>query len=258
MALAVSKDAQLTLFKAVFDPHSPVLMAVMDLIEKGAYIDTSLFSVKITYKGQVYSQALTTGINTLIKGTASDVLKAQARFMLKTFVEAVIGLTLGPVEAVEPQPSWLDKATASNSPPPILKPQDTPATSVPQVPKAANVIAPGTGKPIKLSAATTLGQRVMGTSLGTVYRVVALSPRVKIATNIKGKDVSMRVEATSPTDAELSAIKSLFSWKGTYGSMHMSANTVPVARLIGAVLFSLGVEFDQMVQGAAELEKANA
>lgn len=110
---------------------------------------------------------------------------------------------------------------------------------------------------IKLKDATTLGQRVYGTSIGTTYRVIALNPRVKVACNIKGSEVSLRVECVSPTSQELEAVKTALIWKGSYGSKHLLTGSVPVYRVLGALLFSMEVSFDQMVHGKNELEKAH-
>lgn len=261
MALAVSNEAQLVLFKGLFGPNDPVTIAVADLIAKGAKVEVSLYIVKIVHGGQIYQQALTVGTTALLKGSVSEVAKAQNKFMLKSWIESIVGVGLGPVSAPGGQPmQFMPEPSITGTQPTLsemLKAKM--AEPAPVVQAAPKTVIPHatTGKVVKLVEALDLGQQVRGTSVGSVYRVVALNDRVKVATSIKGTAISMRVECKAPTAEELLSVKEVFDWKGDYGSKHLEAGSIPTSRVIGALLFSLGVKFDKVVQGKNDVEAAN-
>jgi hypothetical protein len=103
----------------------------------------------------------------------------------------------------------------------------------------------------KLADATAIGQRVRGTSPDSVYIVTAVSPTVRLAMRTKNGQLSVRAEGT-PTNGEITSMKKFgltegSSSEGSYWSMHMSLGGVPVARVIGAVLMGLGIDFMQVM-----------
>jgi hypothetical protein len=107
-----------------------------------------------------------------------------------------------------------------------------------------------TGDVIKLRDAKALGQKVRGTSNGSVYVVVALNDRVKIAAKIKGTQVSVRAECNNPTATEKNGLLSIGLKPGANGdhySFHLDCQEVPVGRALGACLFDCDVEFEQQI-----------
>ena len=267
MALSVSKESQLALFKSLFTEFHPVYAAAASLIDNGGKIEVSLYVVKIMYKGEVHSQALTVGTSALMKGNAAEVQVNQNKFILKTFLEKVMGVGLGDAGNNAPA-SWV-KHPQQQPHPEAVQVKDLPenvvneAIKTPPSPtnfagsKHSPMQTAKTAKTMALKDATDLGQPVKGTSLGSIYRVVALNDRVKVAAQIKGSDMSLRVEVKSPTEQELTAIKVMFDWKGSYGSKHLALGAVPPSRALGALLFSLeGIVFDKMVHGKKEAEVA--
>jgi hypothetical protein len=103
---------------------------------------------------------------------------------------------------------------------------------------------------IKLRDATKLGQAVQGTSSGSVYTVIALNPRVKVAARVQGTGVSIRAEFDNAKSSEIESLKKfgLSHSGGEHLSMHMQCDGIPVARVIGAFLFDSGIAFDSAIQ----------
>lgn len=249
MALNVSVDSQTLIFKTLFGETHPVTLAVIGLINEGAVFGNSMFVVNCNYKGNVYTQTLTVGVNSLMKGSANEQAKQQCMFLLTNFVDNITCVQLGGAKAA-PAQAPIQPAT------PFIAPEINKVLS--GAPKSNASIVSG-GEVIALKAATNLGQKVKGTSQGKVYRVIALSDKIKVASAIMGNSASLRVEWAAPlTGGELESLKQVFSVKPGYGSVHVADSEVPIHRVIGAMLFSLGIEFDVMVHGKKELEKANA
>lgn len=263
MAIKLSSASQLNLFEHLFGPGSEEVATANQIIADGGLFDVTMFMVKAVYKGKTYSQTLTVSTTSLLSGSVSALLKQQACFMLKTFI-----FSIKPPEAL---PEFLSaKTPAKVTEVHFEKGSDNPATvsyagGVEPAVKAATTtaqfvqsIAKG-GPVIKLREATQLGQKVEGTSSGSVYRVVALNDRIKIATKLGQHEASLRVEFKNPTAAEKVALDTVFNMKSGYGSVHVSSGPVPVSRVVGAMLFSLsGIEFTQLVHGMKQLEEANA
>lgn len=116
---------------------------------------------------------------------------------------------------------------------------------------AKPVPQPLTGAPVRLKDAQTLLQKVKGTDSGSVYYVIGLNPRVKVACRVRNKGhktLSFRVETLQPTPMEMARIKGCgLQWHGDYGSIHMEAGDVPAGRVIGAFLMGLRVRLEQAV-----------
>jgi hypothetical protein len=115
-------------------------------------------------------------------------------------------------------------------------------------------------KVINLRDAKALGQKVHGTASGSVYHVIALNDRVKLASRIyKNGTISIRVECESATPEEMNRImKSEIIWKGNYGSLHLSAGEAGeqgVRRAVGGFVFDLGsaIKWDQVLTYAGDL-----
>ena len=116
-------------------------------------------------------------------------------------------------------------------------------------------------KVIDLKAAEALGQKVHGTSSGSVYHTIALSEHgVKIAARLyKSGSISIRAEWTPAStlagvQAELKKLEeSGVQMKANYGSIHFDAQDVPLQRVIGAFLVGTGIQWKAAVMNGAEL-----
>jgi hypothetical protein len=136
-------------------------------------------------------------------------------------------------------------ATAEGKKPSVAEKSAAPA---PKVEKGA----PAKPKPepvnsiINLKDAEALHQRVRGTSANSVYVVVAINDRLRVAAKIKGNGLAVRVE--SPQEFSSSDI-SAFAGVGVvnhghYMSGHFSCTNATPARVLGAILLGTGLKFD--------------
>jgi hypothetical protein len=125
---------------------------------------------------------------------------------------------------------------------------------------AAHVASKPTPKVIGLREAQTLGQKVHGTSMGSVYHCVAVGDRVKIAARIlKSGSISIRAEWDGITKDEQKKLADagLEVHMGSakqYASMHVSAGEIPPSRIIGAFLMSTGLQWKEVVTWAGQLQ----
>lgn len=124
---------------------------------------------------------------------------------------------------------------------------------VPMVP--VNVPVQPVSSVIHLRDAKALGQKVHGTSAGSVYHCVALNQRVRVAARIfKGGAISIRVEWDGATAQEMEQLKGAgLSMKKDYASMHFNADGVPYARVIGAFVVGTGLNWSQVVFNGSDL-----
>jgi hypothetical protein len=116
---------------------------------------------------------------------------------------------------------------------------------------------------INLRDATDIGQRVNGTSAGSVYTVIALNDTVKIAARVMGVKISIRAEFSKPEyDNELNSLASMGlslsnGPHGSYMSAHMQADDCSPGRVIGAFLFDCGIEFTHQMHNFKGLQHAD-
>jgi hypothetical protein len=261
MAFNVSPEAQMALFNIVFGKTNITTQRVAFLVAKGAKVDVSLYVVKISLKDKIHSQALTVGTSALIKGSVADTMKSQNMYLLRTFVDNVLMAcnldipvnlqTVGKLSAADPLPQTTTIFVSPMNAPEVVTPLEA-------------VIKPAQKKPvtevIPLKEAQALGQKVKGTSHGSVYRVVALHKNVKIATQLSGNSMSVRVEwipSTATNDA-LASLSNVFDMKKGYASKHLSLDGLTAARVLGAFLYSIDIKFDEQVTTMQELKDANA
>jgi ribosomal protein L7/L12 len=123
----------------------------------------------------------------------------------------------------------------------------------------ATMNAPVTEKPlptvVKLRDAKALGQKVFGTSPGSVYHCVALNPRIRVAARIyKAGAISIRVEWDGPEPSELELLKAAgLSMKKDYASIHFNPEGVPAARCIGAFVLGTGLQWSHAIINGSDL-----
>jgi len=108
---------------------------------------------------------------------------------------------------------------------------------------------------IQLKDAQAVGQKVRGTSSGSVYYCVAVSDHVRVAARIQsGGTVSIRAEWDGHPTEDLKKLKDFgMQMKGSnYGSMHLDSSQVPYANTVGAFLLGCGVKWNQAVLSGAD------
>lgn len=101
---------------------------------------------------------------------------------------------------------------------------------------------------VHLRDAKEMYQRVLGTSGGSVYRVIAMNDNIKVAARIKGNAVSLRVEGVFDT-ATVQAFNAVGVQQKTeeYLSGHFTCEKCTPQKLIGSVIVGCGVIFDTPV-----------
>jgi len=190
----------------------------------------------------------------------------------KTFVDAVkLGSPkylphMSATEAIEAVAKLASVGVTAQTEVPNELPNELTQTTAPWI-NAPKVAIPGLKKPlakvVPLREAQALGQKVNGTSTGSVYYCVAISEYVKLAARIlKGGSISIRAEwidKTPAAQAELVALaESGLQIKGTYGSLHLNAQGVPAARVIGAFVLGTGIKWSEIVTSGADLKVEGA
>jgi hypothetical protein len=106
--------------------------------------------------------------------------------------------------------------------------------------------------PVKLSEATLLGQPVFGTSDGSIYKVVAIGPRVKMAARLKAMKLSVRVEGNLNTKERAALTAMSFKDAGSHLSGHFELKEVPAERIIGCLFFNPDVELTSKIHNLKE------
>jgi hypothetical protein len=109
---------------------------------------------------------------------------------------------------------------------------------------------------MNLKDAAALGQKVHGTSNGSIYYTIALSKQgLKLAARLtSGGAISIRAEWQGQPTAELKKLQeSGVSMKTGYGSIHFDGAGVPLQKVVGAFLFGTGIDWAAMVTNGSEL-----
>jgi hypothetical protein len=104
-------------------------------------------------------------------------------------------------------------------------------------------------KTVKLANAKYLGQAVFGTSAGSIYRVVGLGPRIRMAIRVLGHKLSVRFEGKL-SQSEIEVITSMGFSAGvtsgdTYWSSHFTCTEVPASRVLGSIIYTPTLVFTQ-------------
>lgn len=139
----------------------------------------------------------------------------------------------------------------------VYTPVEKSVDSTPTVKKVD--IPPSIQKPVNqvipLREAKAIGQKVKGTSTGSVYYCVAISPTIRVAARIyKSGSISLRAEWEKASSSELKKLEdSGMQMKQAYGSVHFNADGVPFGRVIGAFVLGTGIAWTQIVSNSEEL-----
>lgn len=111
---------------------------------------------------------------------------------------------------------------------------------------------------IALEAAQAIGQKVKGTSASAIYRCCAIadgkSP-VRVACKATTTTLAIRVApAKGLTSTQVKTLVDLgFTNQGTYYSAHVTLSKVPSQRVLGAMLFSMGIPFKHIATTVEQL-----
>lgn len=108
---------------------------------------------------------------------------------------------------------------------------------------------------IDLKNSKAIGQKVHGTSTGSVYHTIALTDHLKVAARITGgTSISLRAEWTDNPKDDLKKLQEAgVVLKGEYASVHFDAAGVPVQRVIGAFLMGTGINWKSVITAGSEL-----
>jgi hypothetical protein len=208
--------------------------------------------------GEIPSVDLPVTVSSIMKGTATTEQLALARQRILELLDAVLdvcgfkysvtegltGTTAMPSLQTIPKGSlpggaalkYPTKTVGFGSAPGKVT---TPATAQSNKQKVHEVI--------KLAEAASLKQRVKGTSDKSVYRVAALSDRVRVAVRFKSGVVSIRVEGNLNA-TEKTKLKALgMTDGGGYLSMHLHAHGELPQKIAGAILFGSCIKFSEIV-----------
>ena len=108
---------------------------------------------------------------------------------------------------------------------------------------------------VALKDAKALGQKVHGTSAGSVYHTIAIGDAVRVAARIiPGGLISIRAEWQGHPTVDLKRLaESGVSVKVEYASIHVDPQDVPLSRVIGAFLIGTNIKWNAAVMNGAEL-----
>lgn len=243
-----------------FDLLGPEVLKAAQIIKtNGGSIEIQFARLRVIWNkgskpGEMISDVLPANTTALMKGTVAPVIVTQTAKMVSAFFHDVMSAmqtpktmpaataaptvaynamiqgqaTLTEQEALKMIESfktmfpgvkaWLDKAPEKNE-----KPTVKPTT------------------PVDLNKATVLGQPILGTSAGSVYRCIGLGERIRMAARYTGTALSIRVEGNLNSDEE-AALKDMGFTKGKhadhfYWSNHYAMGEVPPERVIGVLFF---------------------
>lgn len=264
-----------------FKPLGPEIVALAEQLEGlGHTFKLEFWAVKV-YKGDTLEASITTPVTTsnVLKKTATDEqIKLLSDALKKIFVDIIkkAGAVPAPPKATPAAPPLkttmavdvakehgmehnqkfkdaVSKHIQQKGKPPTMEEVQAIKNALFGPAKTPTGFAPGV---IKLETATALGQKVAGTSPGSVYHVIALNPRVKLAARLLDGELSLRAEGPLMTGAEKQGLAQLgmtFSAGGNYYSTHFKLGDVPLARVLGAVLYGCSIAFTLQIKGAQEL-----
>lgn len=234
--MADAKPNQLKIFEVLFGATSPVVSQAAMLVSAGIQFPLGLYAVHAVNFPVAPANtvcALIVGTNTILKGLATPLQATACKKTLSNWINELFTL--------HPSTSKLATPAEKKAAEPLA-----PHFEVP-VPKITDAV-------INLRDAKAVGQRVKGTSQGSVYHCVALNPRVKVATRVSGGSVSVRVECDNATKHEVDKLLGVgLSEKGGYYSLHLSTQESSATKVVGALLYGMCVKFDEVLLGGADL-----
>ncbi len=251
MAITMSNQSSITTLESILGYNSPGITKVKYLQSLGVPVKVGLFSVSFTVKGVEFSAAspvpLSKADSLSIKSIIADKLCAVIEEALIASAGMQVLATPAPPVATVPPP-WMTSIPVPNS-------EVKAAASVKALYESAQKQAPvvkakpkPTPSVIKLKDARAIGQKVDGTSAGSVYRVAAIG-KLNIAVREQTGTVSIRAEFQGAKSQETAdkLVALGFTDSSNYLSMHVSLNNNSMAmRVIGSVIMGAGIEFEEV------------
>jgi hypothetical protein len=191
---------------------------------------------------EVIKQAKTADMAVLMEGAVKAGLSsAGAPQSIAEQVGAAIAAKFDAEIAAEPVTEQSTKKKATKTTPPTTAPKEGPSFVVGgQILDPAKIKKILDESPVKLSAANRLYQPVHGSSKGSRYFVVGVSPDIVVAVRVDGHQVSVRVEGAKLGNYAKALASLGVHAKGEYASGHFACENTNPQRLVGAILFSLG------------------
>lgn len=244
MALVMKMDTEK--FKEALTGEGQQEM-LTNLIKAGVSLEVGFYSVILRKGDQHVSTDLPVSTTSMLKGFKSDTVKTAVEGKMAALFEHALESLLGGVLTTEAPKKAKPKAPKAfneelSEPAPWPTPDPEPKPKIPD-------------GPVKLRFAVAIGQPVTGTSLSSIYRVVAISERLKLAARLHGTNISLRCEG-EPNSYEKGRLAALGFTKSDSGhwSVHMESSGIPPARILGAVLMDLDLGFTQQAKTLKEAQ----
>lgn len=153
-----------------------------------------------------------------LKALLGDVSATPAKALHKPESSVPLSTLFSEEEAKVAQKKWMD-------PPPLV----------------SEIINKPKGAAVKLENATALYQSVLGTSSGSIYKVIALLKGASMAVRIKGNTVSFRVEGPSLNFHKSALATAGFTVKDSYASVHFDIPDLGLRKkTLGAICGAIG------------------
>lgn len=276
MAINLTMKSQILVFEKVLADSHPALLSSLKSAYEGGKLKVTLGMYSVLFEFPAKPDAGGVGINlctsltSLLKPGVSPEILATARDQLAELAEAALkfleqnGIEYGSFANYGKQPEP-DPAN------PLAGLEEEQKVAIPEPAIAAVKKALGKtlkksqdaggfkGTAVKLAEVTNICQPVRGSSEGSVYYSIAISPEVKIAARIKSDgNISLRAEpANSEFDPNVATKLKTIGMKPSgngYMSVHFDSMGVPPARIIGAFLLGLDIEFTEQVTNLNQLK----
>lgn len=113
-------------------------------------------------------------------------------------------------------------------------------------------------KPVKLEKAVVIGQRVLGTSAGSVYRAVGISKDINLGVRLSGSVISVRAEGKFNKSIEAGLLKYGFNHNSSnkYWSVHIELDGVEPGVVVAGILSTVPVKWEQTMLANEEIKNA--
>lgn len=210
----------------------------------------------------LYQTILPVSVDALLKATAPAVISKSAIGQLTYFIDNVVkdakpkikGLYASDYEIKPIVGTVATKALASAG----MSALEISLAALETVyPSTTAKTAPSTlAKKIPLVKAQHIYQMVDGTSAKAKYVTVAVHDDFNVAVKLDGTSaLSIRVEGNPSPAVRVALADQGITDKYGYFSGHFALNKVPPVRVLGAILFGLGVDFREVISGTAKLKE---
>lgn len=278
MAVDMSQNTVVQILNELFVQGSEPYEQASELLAGGAKLTFGLFQFKVQVAPDAVFTAQLPAMSTKIVGNTlppaqkqliatklAAVLKQAYGVKFGSLVKPEVGTgasiseVIANLKKVVDAPTFNVEGTTITSEPVAPAKPKMPFMK-PDVAKVkAEMYGAGSGTALKTDAvialrdAKAIGQKVKGTSGGSVYNAVAIGP-VNFAVKFTATNCSIRAESNVMTAQLKKKLKDAgFTDNGGYLSMHMKLNGVNAMRAIGAVLYSMDMPFEAVATTTAQV-----